>query len=189
MSLTLNSSIKKIVTKSGTEITKVVRKSDGAVLWKKSAPYYAIQNGSLVNCPNAVTEQQGGHSNRSGVITLQTTTVYGAYGHTNSSDNYNDYWGAYTGNLSTEGCAKLSFTFATFETTVSAEVRDYWVYGDGVEIKHETISSVTAYQEYIASRTVDVSNYSTVAVRVRVQDTNKSDLWMGAGFIEVRLHD
>lgn len=193
MSLTLDSSIKQILTASGTEITKVVT-SNGTVLWKKSSPYYAIQSGAIVYCPNAVAEQQGGHSNRSGNIIVNGISFYGSYGHATTNDSYNDYWGAYTGNLSTEGCSKLSFTLAMHEQSSGAEVRAYWVYGDGVEIKNETISSFTS-QDWSATYTVDVSNYSTVAVRVRVQDSNYSnsgyysDTWMGAGFIEVRLHD
>lgn len=164
-------------------------------VWERiSTPYYAIQSGAIIDCPNAVAEQQGGHSNSSGAVVVNGVSFYGSYGHTTGSDSYNDYWGAYTGNLSTEGCSKLSFTLAMYEQSSGAEVREYYVYGDGVEIEHETIGSGTD-QVWTTTRTVDVSNYSTVAVRVRVQDSNYSnsgylsDTWMGAGFIEVRLHD
>ena len=157
-------------------------------VWEKiPIPYYAIQSGAIVNCPNAVAEQQGGHSNRSGEIVINDVSLYGSYGHTENSNG--EYWGAYTGDLSTEGCSKLSFTLATYETNSSPEIRDYWVYGDGVQIDHGTISSISTYEVCTHTRTVDVSNYSTVAVRVRMQDNNYTDAWMGAGFIEVRLHD
>ena len=113
MSLTLDSSITKIVTKSGIEITKVVRKSDGAVLWQACTPYYVV----FTDYPLTVTTLIGE------VRTAETLST-GYRLRTKRSSDENQFGQVVASvTLPTKGCNKVDVKYAC--TTVNgASIND-----------------------------------------------------------------
>lgn len=174
------SSFKGIRGDSGLKFDRVLRKSDGAVLWKRSTPYYAIQAGKLVECPNA-TAWCGGYAMSSGEISNGYGAYYGGSGH---PDGSGESWGADTGVLDTKGCAYLSV--AAF---VKNEGDPMWttltIYGNGevIHTEHPAATSGTT------NRTIDVSAYQTVRVHIVTTESDDNNTWVNVGLREVRLHD
>ena len=143
-----------------------------------------MKNGALVDCPNAVAEQVGGHTNQAGMLFAETGTNYwGAYGHTAGTA----YWGATTGELKTHGCRRLSFRVFAKASEGQVSGAKYYVYGDGEVIAQSDIN-YSPYAE--TSATIDISDYSSVEVRVRISDdSSDANCWCGAGLVEVKIHN
>lgn len=143
--------------------------------------YYAIQNGKLVNAPNA-SAWSDGYSNGSGTTTDGEVTYYGGWGHT-SGDGQT--WGSKTGSLATNGCAKLTFTgYVSCSPATNLSYARYVVYKDGVA----TPQNIWADDESF-DVTVDISTCSTVEVEVEVKSTDNSNSWVNIGLVNVRLHN
>lgn len=175
------SSFKGIRGDSGLKFDRVLRKSDGAVLWKRSTPYYAIQAGKLVECPNA-SAWHGGYACTSGEISNGYGAFYGGVGH---PDGDGDSWGADTGNLDTKGCKYFSVdTFVHNEG--DAMPAEFIMYGNGNVIHSQWLSATSNK----VNKTVDISDYQTVRAYIITRDnTDENNTWVNVGFAEVRLHD
>ena len=119
MALKLNSSITKIVTKSGTEITKVVRKSDGAVLWTKARPYYVdIPSNPLTDITNPTNHEY-------------TVTIRNGYYYLCAKKNPNaNHFGVAEGTVSlpTQGCNKVNVKY-TYINAGEVKINDQVIGG------------------------------------------------------------
>lgn len=95
------SNIKNITTKSGVTIKKVIRKSDGKVLWKASEPYVAVLNAPAWNfsTPNAYT---GAHTYE------YHATASEVYLFVQKGEELIEFGqGYYTATFDTKGCNKV----------------------------------------------------------------------------------
>lgn len=119
MALTLDSSITRIVTKSGTEITKVIRKSDGAVLWPLSTPYYVdIPSNPLTDTTNPTNHEY-------------TVTIRDGYYYLCAKKNPDaNHIGVAEGTVSlpTQGCNKVSINY-TYVNASEVKINDQVIGG------------------------------------------------------------
>ena len=104
MSLTLDSSITQIFTKSGMEILKVVAKSNGAVLWEKKAastPYYVV----FTDYPLTITESRG-------TVATAETLSSGYRLRTKKHPDQNQFGQVIASvSLPTQGCSKVDVKY------------------------------------------------------------------------------
>lgn len=181
------SSFKGIKGASGLQINRVLRKSDGAVLWKRSSPYYAIQSGKIVNCPNASAWAGGSLAVTTGECSYAGFDFYGGNSHVAGAGNNSHYWGADTGNMDSKGCSKLRVKPHVYTSDYTGGYNaTLTIYGDGAVIATFTIgwnsnSSV--------EKTIDIRAYNTVRVHINVLVSEEASCYPSCGLVDVQFHD
>lgn len=179
------SALKSIVTASGVQIDKVVTKS-GKTLWTRSTPYYAIQNGNIVNCPNASAWSNIGYNNVSGEVDNGYGSYYGGGGTTNEETGANG-WGASTGTLSTNGCKYLYIK--TYQNRNSYAAPTLTV----TDQSGKTIHSIYISEDVAGSNytvTLDVSAYTSVEITINMGRNSDDEIGHPQiGLVDVRLYD
>lgn len=147
--------------------------------WSDNA-YYAIQNGDLVNCPNAQAYIDGDFwDNSCGKITNYREPYFygfafrayeaGATGHAN------------TGNMPTNGCKYMTVSVASL-TWVSDSPNKFAVYANGSTIYNPTMTNNT-----VNTYTIDVSTYSTVSAST--WRTIGENMVAVGGFASIQFHN
>ena len=153
--------------------------------WSDNA-YYAIQNGDLVNCPNAQAYIDGDYWDNS----CGKNTGYGEpyfYGfafrayYNEEEEQYGATGYAVTGNMSTKGCKYMTISVAS-RTWVSDYPNNFAVYANG-----DTIYSPTMANSAINTYTIDVSAYSTVSASTW-RHIGEEMVAVG-GFASIRFHN
>ena len=178
MSLVLDSSITQIFTKSGTEITKVVRKSDGAVLWEKITAYYAYQNG-VANTAKGITNPTLTYSVVKGgsFVTQPYIEVYKDGICTRAQVKANkgsdgQEWHMTTPNLPTNGqtTVKIDLVQGDDNTSGTGGCTNYVIVygvssgGTETELYNNPFNGVN----YPMEVTLDVSSYANIKVVIKV---------------------
>ncbi len=141
--------------------------------------FYAIQNGKLVQCPNA-SAWHGGYNCGSGEISDGGTNFYGGAGHTGG--DVDQSWGADTGNIDTKGCANVQidgYVNIWGSNTFGASLQ---VWGNGQLILDTWESN--------AIKNINISAYSTVRVRINagISWMDDKDAWVNVGFKNIRFY-
>ena len=141
--------------------------------------FYAIQNGKLVQCPNA-SAWHGGYNCGSGEISDGGTNFYGGAGHTGG--DVDQSWGADTGNVDTKGCANVQidgYVNIWGSNTFGASLQ---VWGNGQLILDTWESN--------AIKNINISAYSTVRVRINagISWMDDKDAWVNVGFKNIRFY-
>lgn len=191
MSLIYNGTTIKAINYNGTALKKVI--INGVTVWTASTPYYAIQNGSLVNCPNASggCTGDGGLYHDSGTITYDGHSFYGGGCHSTVEGSVAVY--SNTGNMSTNGCKYLKLTIYenVWGMNDVSSYTDLTVYGNGNSIYTKRFDNLANNTQ--ATVTIDVSAYSNARAYLKTQDLSHNDnqngWWLYAGFINVQFTD
>ncbi len=141
--------------------------------------FYAIQNGKLVQCPNA-SAWHGGYNCGSGEVSDGGTNFYGGAGHT--VGDVDQSWGADTGNIDTKGCANVQidgYVNIWGSKTFGASLQ---VWGNG-QLILDTF-------EANAIKNINISAYSTVRIRINagISWTDDKDAWVNVGFKNIRFY-
>lgn len=182
------SALTDIKTKSGVQIDKIVTKN-GVVLWSRSTPYYAIQNGTVVDCPNVSVGCIGGYANAYETITSGNHTFFGASSHSGSPHEDYDYENCVcdTGSMDTKKCKYMSVTAFLHEWGYDVWKPSITIWGDGNQILFEYAINDGNSQTW----TLDVSAYSTIRVRCEAKCSAEGDrdVWMAAGIENLRFYN
>ena len=166
-------------------------------VWVSNA-YYAIQNGVIINAPNA-TAFSGGYGNGSGTITAVTPNFYGGTGHSNGyGDNS---WGCDTGIMSTQGQSTMRVVYEdgtwgspcifAYAKVIAYSASGAVTYLEGQAGSYgSVVKGMPGFSDKTAAKTYDVSAY--VSVRVIVDSlekrTNDANCWVEIGLHEVRFY-
>ena len=157
MGLTLDSSIKKIVTKSGTNITKVVRKSDGAVLWQACTPYYVV----FADYPLTIIESRGE------VMTAETLST-GYRLRTKKNSDQNQFGQVVvSATFPTKGCNKVDVKY-NLTTANDASINDSTVsIGDFTDTASGTCTLDCSGDDFtLTMRVTDQTAYYTAELLI-----------------------
>lgn len=178
MSITLDSSITQIFTKSGTEILKVVAKSTGAVLWEKFSAYYAYQNG-VANSGSGVTnptitekDAKNGKFETNPYIELYKDAICMRAEYSSKDTIHSPVYAMTTPNLSTKGQKNVSIECIEGHDYSDGGSSTAWliVYGiasNGAETELHNLQMITGYDSFPTSLTLDVSSYESIRITLR----------------------
>ena len=163
---------------------------NGTLVYQRSTPYYAIQNGyKQSGAPNAWAWSSGlSHKNGDGLIangptSYPNTAFYGGAGHYGSEEN--PAWGADTNTISTNNCKYLTIDVMSFQWGSDPYVGPlFTVYGNGTVIKSEYIN----HDAQLVSYNFDISAYSNVRARIELSGVD-ADCWVNVGFVNVHIHN
>ena len=178
MSLKLDRSITQIFTKSGTEIVKVVAKSNGAVLWEKISAYYAYQNG-VANTSSGVAnptitekDAKNGEFETSPYIGLYKNAICMRASYSANNTNHAPVYAMTTPILPTNGQKNVSIdcieghdSWGGGSSTASIIV--YGVSSNGSDTELYNVPMVTGYASYPTSITLDISSYESIKITLR----------------------
>lgn len=196
MAFNFNGNVPNKIIYNGNNVEKLVY--NGVTVWTASNPYYAIQNGKAVNLPNGSVSLYGdywGQSEGSEVLCGQTGTyIYGAIFRVRNS-NTDTGCTVNTGNMSTEGCKKV--TIVSHDYIWGVEYNHggtFTLYGDGNVISTwNVVNDRETNVGFSDTRTVDISAYSNVRVVAKhndwVQEGETIAPAISCGFRSIQFHN
>lgn len=184
MAFNFNGNVPTKIVYNGNNVNTLIY--NGTVVWTASTPYYAIQNGDLVNCPNARAYIDGDYWDYScGKITGYGEPYFYGFSFRAYEDEEEEQYGAtgyaQTGNMSTNGCKYMTISVAS-KTWVSNSPNHFAVYANG-----NTIYEPTMTNETVNTYTIDVSAYSTVSATT--WRYIGGDMVAVGGFASIQFHN
>ena len=160
-----------------------------------SIPYYAVQNGTAVNLPNANISMYGDYWGQSEGNTTCSKTGTAIWGVNMGVRSTNTHTGCTvdTGNMSTQLCKYMTVTSYSCDWG-----QNYWhgatfiLYGDGSEIKRwDEVRDIDTDTPSMTTQQIDISSYSNI--RIVATDSDSCDegenITIVVGFINIQFHN